>query len=75
MYNNTVFLVTVNPEMYYGTPYHFAFRNKDNAKKKFDELVEKHNLYHDGNYRVAQRDSESLHHVDTVELDKIFYGD
>jgi hypothetical protein len=75
MYNNTVFLVTVNPEMYYGTPYHFAFKNEDNAKKKFDELVEKHNLCHDGSYRVAQRDSESLHHVDTVELDEIFYDD
>jgi len=75
MYNNSIFLITVTPEMYYGTPYHFAFRNEDKAKKKFDELVEKHNLCHDGSYRVAQRDSESLHHVDTVELDEIFYYD
>lgn len=78
MCNNSIFLVTVNPEMYCGTPYHFAFKNKDKAKKKFDKLVSKYNLYHDGSYRVARKDSEnlqSLHFVDTVELDEIFYYD
>lgn len=72
---SSIFLVTVNPEQYYGSSYHYAFRDKKNAMKKFDELVEKHNLYHSGDYRVAQRDSESLHHIDTIELDEIFFAD
>jgi len=78
MYSNTVFLVTVNPKMYCGTPHHFAFRNKDNAKKKFDELVKKYHLYHDGSYRVAWEDSESLqglYFISTVELNEISYDD